>query len=289
MVWLWGKVYLRGRSRSATAAWASGSATCAARSGALVDALVGAPARGRRSARARPRRCRRIWPSRRRPRGRRPGPAPSASTRCCSPPRPAELVRGRRRAPPRRLPRAPGRPRPRPPRCACVLELSRSLSPYYWLNIADPEFPFGGLIEHTNYIPRERYGGRHVLYISKYLFTEQPALERAATTTCGPPYRPFLQRINPAFDDSWVLARHHFKAAYAQPVIPCNYSQRDPAVRDADPRPLPRLHGADLPRGPRPELRRALRQPRRRGAARRPGERPCVPGHLQSRAPIASR
>ena len=34
--------------------------------------------------------------------------------------------------------------------------------------------PFGGLIEHTNYIPAERYGGRILLYISNYLFTDHP-------------------------------------------------------------------------------------------------------------------
>jgi protoporphyrinogen oxidase len=103
-----------------------------------------------------------------------------------------------------------------------VLELSRSLSPYYWLNIADPDFPFGGLIEHTNYIPRERYGGRHVLYISKYLFAENP-LWRARDADVWATYRPYLRRINPEFDESWVLARHHFKANYAQPVIPRDY------------------------------------------------------------------
>ena len=120
-----------------------------------------------------------------------------------------------------------------------VLELSRSLSPYYWLNIADPGFPFGGLIEHTNYIPRERYGGRHVLYISKYLSAGNP-LWSACDDDVWSVYRPFLQRINPEFDDSWVLARHHFKAAYAQPVIPCNY----PAVVPRFETPVPGLYHA---------------------------------------------
>jgi protoporphyrinogen oxidase len=120
-----------------------------------------------------------------------------------------------------------------------VLELSRSLTPYYWLNIADPEFPFGGLIEHTNYIPRERYGGRFVLYISKYMFPDNP-LWSARDNEVWSVYRPFLQRVNPKFDDSWVLARHHFKAAYAQPVIPRNY----PSVMPRFETPVPGLYHA---------------------------------------------
>ena len=113
-----------------------------------------------------------------------------------------------------------------------VLELDHSLTPFYWLNIADADFPFGGVIEHTNYIPAERYGGRRVVYISKYLFESHP-LWSAPNSEVWAAYRPFLQRLNPAFDDSWVLARHHFKAAHAQPIVPRHYSQLIPPFATA--------------------------------------------------------
>ncbi len=38
-----------------------------------------------------------------------------------------------------------------------LLELDRPFHPYYWTNVADETMPFGGVIEHTNFIPRERY------------------------------------------------------------------------------------------------------------------------------------
>ncbi|WP_436936268.1 NAD(P)/FAD-dependent oxidoreductase [Halovenus marina] len=38
----------------------------------------------------------------------------------------------------------------------------------YWLNIAD-DAPFGALIEHTNFIPPERYGGEHLVYAATYV------------------------------------------------------------------------------------------------------------------------
>ncbi len=111
-----------------------------------------------------------------------------------------------------------------------VLELAHSLTPYYWLNIADDSMPFGGLIEHTNYIPRDRYNGRHILYISNYLFPEHD-LYRASKRRVLELYLPALARINPAFDPSWVLASHHFRADYAQPVVTTGYRERIPPFR----------------------------------------------------------
>jgi protoporphyrinogen oxidase len=49
-----------------------------------------------------------------------------------------------------------------------VLSMDRPLTGTYWLNIAD-EAPFGALIEHTNFVPPERYGGEHLLYVPRYV------------------------------------------------------------------------------------------------------------------------
>lgn len=49
-----------------------------------------------------------------------------------------------------------------------VLSLSESVMDTYWLNIAD-DAPFGALIEHTNFVPPERYGGEHLLYAVSYV------------------------------------------------------------------------------------------------------------------------
>jgi len=49
-----------------------------------------------------------------------------------------------------------------------VLSMDEALTGTYWLNIAD-EAPFGALIEHTNFVPPERYGGEHLLYVPRYV------------------------------------------------------------------------------------------------------------------------
>ncbi len=115
-----------------------------------------------------------------------------------------------------------------------VLELEQSLTPFYWLNIADPEMPFGGLIEHTNYIPPDRYGGRHILYVSNYMFPDH-ALYRAPKREVLELYVPAFRRVNPRFDESWIKASHHFRAESAQPVVTLGYPQQIPAIRASVP------------------------------------------------------
>ena len=55
-----------------------------------------------------------------------------------------------------------------------LLQMTRPLSPIYWLNIADSDLPFTGIIEHTNFIPPHEYGGKRFVYLSKYLEPEHP-------------------------------------------------------------------------------------------------------------------
>lgn len=111
-----------------------------------------------------------------------------------------------------------------------VLRLNRSLSSTYWLNVADPSFPFVGIIEHTNLDPKENYGGDHIVYLSKYLptseklfsFTPDEMLDYCV---------PFIQKIFPQFDRSWILSHHVWKAQYSQPVITKNYSALIPNLK----------------------------------------------------------
>lgn len=111
-----------------------------------------------------------------------------------------------------------------------VLECDRSVIPYYWLNINDPEFPFLAVVEHTRLVDRSEYGGRHVVYVGNYVprddwrFTTEPAalLER---------YVPWLRKLNPDFDRSWIQDWHFSKAGYAQPVVTPEYRALIPGHR----------------------------------------------------------
>lgn len=110
-----------------------------------------------------------------------------------------------------------------------VLELGRSLSETYWLNVADPPFPFVGIIEHTNFEPPESYGGRHIVYLSKYLPESDP-LYRMPTNELMAFSLPHIQRMFPAFDRSWIINCHVWRAPYAQPIMERHYSKIVPGL-----------------------------------------------------------
>lgn len=120
-----------------------------------------------------------------------------------------------------------------------ILELDRSLSPYYWLNVGDDAMPFGGVIEHTNFLPPSDYGGRHVVYLSNYVLPDDPKWKKRDEELWAE-YLPALKVVNPAFDESWILARQIGRAEYAQPIIVPNYSKLLPPLET----PVPGLWSA---------------------------------------------
>jgi protoporphyrinogen oxidase len=112
-----------------------------------------------------------------------------------------------------------------------VIALDRQLTQYYWHNLPKEDgFPFLSLVEHTNYMKSENYGGDHLIYCGDYLetsheyfnYSKEELLER---------FLPAFTRFNPAFDRSWIKETWLFKAAYAQPIPPVNHSHNIPPLR----------------------------------------------------------
>lgn len=121
-----------------------------------------------------------------------------------------------------------------------IIELDRKLSDIYWLNIADADLPFTGVIEHTNFISPQHYQGRRFVYLSKYMETDHPYFTMPDEEIVAS-YVPYLQRINPDFDPSWIQNSWVFRERAAQPIIPMSYSERIPSLRT----PLPNLYLAN--------------------------------------------
>jgi protoporphyrinogen oxidase len=111
-----------------------------------------------------------------------------------------------------------------------LLELDRRLCPYYWTNVADRALPFVGLIEHTNFVEPERYGGRRFLYVANYLPHGHELLGLDADALLAR-YEPGLQAVNPAFSRSWVLRAWRHVEPAAQPIVTVGYGDRIPPLR----------------------------------------------------------
>jgi protoporphyrinogen oxidase len=110
-----------------------------------------------------------------------------------------------------------------------LLELDRQVSPYYWTNVAEPGLPFVGLIEHTNFVEPERYGGRRFFYVANYLAPGHPLLDLDPDALLAA-YTPGLKQVNPGFDASWVKQRWRFAEPAAQPIVTVGYPQRIPPL-----------------------------------------------------------
>ena len=115
-----------------------------------------------------------------------------------------------------------------------VLELDRSLSGTYWLNVNDPDFPFVGVIEHTNFERPETYGGRHIVYLSKYL-PHTDALYSMNGDEFLEYAFPYLKKMFPRLERDWIEAHHLWRARWSQPVVEQRYSRMIPA--EEGPRP----------------------------------------------------
>jgi protoporphyrinogen oxidase len=115
-----------------------------------------------------------------------------------------------------------------------LLELDRRFSPYYWTNVADRALPFVGLIEHTNFIEPERYGGRRFLYVANYLPHGHELLDLDARSLLAR-YEPGLRAVNPDFSPDWVRHAWRFAEPAAQPIVTVGYADRIPPLRTPAP------------------------------------------------------
>ena len=108
-----------------------------------------------------------------------------------------------------------------------VLRLKHSLSSTYWLNVNDIDFPFVGIIEHTNFQSSDQYGGQHVVYLSKYL-PHNDALYTMSDEELLDFSLPFIQKMFPKFKSDWVINANVWRARWAQPIVERNYSELIP-------------------------------------------------------------
>jgi protoporphyrinogen oxidase len=122
-----------------------------------------------------------------------------------------------------------------------VLALDRPLTSVYWLNMNDPGYPFMALVEHTNYMRAYDYGGRHLVYLGNYRPMDDP-LMTASKETILEEFLPHLERLNPAFDRSWLTDSWIFAAPFAQPIVTVDYRDHIPPFAT----PIPNLWTANM-------------------------------------------
>ena len=114
-----------------------------------------------------------------------------------------------------------------------TLSLKHSLSKdgYYWFNVPKEEgYPFLALVEHTNFVSSENFGGDRIVYAGDYLelgheyfsMSDDELLER---------FIPAFQKFNPEFKREWINKIWVHKTNYAQPVPLVGHSKNIPDIQ----------------------------------------------------------
>ncbi len=113
-----------------------------------------------------------------------------------------------------------------------TLSLKHQLSEqgYYWFNLPkNAGYPFLALVEHTNYVSDENFAGEHIVYCGDYLETDHEYFDLNQDQLLER-FKPALSRINPKFQDDWILNTWLHRTKYAQPVPELNHSKNIPDI-----------------------------------------------------------
>jgi protoporphyrinogen oxidase len=99
----------------------------------------------------------------------------------------------------------------------------------YWLSVCDTTSPIMAIVEHTNFIDKKHYNNEHIVYLGNYLPADHPNFSKTAEEILKL-YDPFLRKLNASYKSS-VISYQLFKAPFAQPIIPVNYSKLLPPMK----------------------------------------------------------
>ncbi|MDQ7027172.1 MAG: NAD(P)/FAD-dependent oxidoreductase [Anaerolineae bacterium] len=118
----------------------------------------------------------------------------------------------------------------------------------YWLNLPavspdyhDNEFPYLALVEHTNFMDKEHYGGDHIIYCGDYVAPDHDYFQMSEVDLAEH-FMSSMKKVNPDFDRDWVRKWWVFRAPYAQPIPTRYHSENLPPLQT----PMPNVIWASM-------------------------------------------
>jgi len=101
---------------------------------------------------------------------------------------------------------------------------------YYWYNLPKEQgFPFLAVVDHTNYLSPDYFGGDHIIYCGDYRDPDHEYFSLSKDELLEI-FLPALKKINPDFDPSWVKKSWLYRTKYAQPIPELNHSEKIPPI-----------------------------------------------------------
>lgn len=93
----------------------------------------------------------------------------------------------------------------------------------YWLSICDKNAPIMAIVEHTNFMNKKNYNNEYIVYLGNYKPVEHNYFKITKEEMLKL-FDPYLKKINPNYHKT-IIGYELFKAPFAQPIIPINYSK----------------------------------------------------------------
>jgi protoporphyrinogen oxidase len=117
--------------------------------------------------------------------------------------------------------------------CASLL-MKRPLADFYVTNITDANIPFTAVIEMSALVDPEQFGGKSLVYLPKYLASDDPAFA-ASDEELKEKFLSALERMYAHFDRLDVLAFRVSRVPHVFPIPTRGYSERLPAPQTSVP------------------------------------------------------
>jgi protoporphyrinogen oxidase len=117
--------------------------------------------------------------------------------------------------------------------CASLL-LSRPLGGFYITNITDSWVPFTAVIEMSACIDREQLGGNHLVYLPRYLASNDPGFE-ISDDEWRDRFIGALKRMYPDLEDEHILSFQVSREKYVYALSTLGYSTRLPPIETSVP------------------------------------------------------
>ena len=93
----------------------------------------------------------------------------------------------------------------------------------YWLSVCDKNAPIMAIVEHTNFMNKKNYNNEHIVYLGNYK-SDNDVYFSMTKDEMLKKFDPYLKKINSTYEKN-IIGLELFKAPFAQPIIPINYSK----------------------------------------------------------------
>lgn len=93
----------------------------------------------------------------------------------------------------------------------------------YWLSVCDKSAPIMAIVEHTNFMNKKNYNNEYLVYLGNYKPQEDIYFKMTKEEMLNF-FDPYLKKINADYSNN-IISYELFKAPFAQPIIPINYSK----------------------------------------------------------------